>query len=271
MPRTCYAPVFKPRSFLECLLQALAAAILLPLLILAWIVTLGSPAVLCEIRRLLFRMRNCRSGNSDATVDLFADAYTRRVREFRSLYGKDAAWEQWMEDNRSRYLPVFNAASAAPRPIRLAFRYDTAPIAYNPPWASETEHMTSLETLLEAAFAGYDFQILFNADPATTYGSIVAGIPTNASHASGRTVYLYYETIINHEFGHVLALQHHYDSLDTVGDGLHMPPGDTQCIMDRNSSQYCSACRTALGIPLNIDNNTAIGAATSAISDRYPY
>jgi hypothetical protein len=271
MPATCYAPVFRPRSAFECLLQALRAAIALPFLVIGWLITFGSPKILCEIRRLLFSLRHCRRGNSDATIDLLADAYTLRVREFSALYGKDEAWEQWMEDNRDRYLPVFNAANAAPRPITLAFRYDTAPIAYNPPWASEAEHMAALEALMEPAYAGYDFELLFGADASTTYGSIIAGIPTNLSHASGRTVYLYYETIINHEFGHVLALPHHYDSDETVGDGQHMPPGETACLMDRNSSQYCSACRTALGIPLDVDNAMAIRSAAEVIHSRYPY
>jgi hypothetical protein len=271
MADRCYAPVFKPSTPWRCIVQAILAALLLPLLLLAWLLSLGNPAVLCEIRRLVFRTRNCRRGNSDPQLDLNADAYTRRVREYRSLYGKDGAWEQWMEDNRSRYIGAFNTASAAPAPIRLAFRYDTTPIAYSPPWATESEHMAALEALMEPAYHGYDFQLLFNADPATTYGAVVAGIPTNASHASGRTVYLYYETIINHEFAHVLGLWHHYDSTDTVGDGLHMPPGDSTCIMDRNSSQFCSGCRTALGIPLGVDNAAAITSAFYVIRDRIPY
>ena len=271
MSTPCYAPVFKPRSALECVVQAIVAALTLPFLILALLLTFGNPAVLCQIRRLLFRVQHCRSGNADATIDLLADAYTRRVRSFRAAYGKDAAWEQWMEDNRGRYQAVFQAADTLPRPTRLAFRYETAPIAYNPPWANEAAHMAALETYLEAAYAGYDFEVLFGADPSTTYGAIVAGIPTNASHAAGRTVYVYYETILLHELGHVLALQHHYDSLETIGDGLHMPPGDTACIMDRNSSQFCSACRTALNIPLDVNNAAAISSAASVIADRYPY
>src|SRR5262245_12553493 len=158
---TCYAPVFKPRSALECIVRAIVAAFALPLLVFALLITLGSPAILCQIHRLLFSLRHCRSGNSDRTIDLLADAYTRRVRSFRNAYGKDAAWEQWMEDNRSRYQAVFQAVDTLPRPTRLAFRYDSAPIAYNPPWANEAEHMAALETYVEAAYAGYDFQLLF--------------------------------------------------------------------------------------------------------------
>ena len=82
---------------------------------------------------------------------------------------------------------------------------------------------------------------------------------------------MYFETIINHEFGHVLYLLHHYDSIDTIGDGLHFPPGETGCIMDRNSNEFCSACRTALGLPLNVNNSAAISTAASVIRDRYPF
>ncbi len=82
--------------------------------------------------------------------------------------------------------------------------------------------------------------------------------------------HLYFETIFNHEFAHVMQVRHHYDSTAEIGNGNHMPPGETQCIMDRNSSQFCSACRTALSIPLDIDNDATINAASAEIRDRYP-
>src|SRR5438477_2636655 len=140
MADTCYAPMFKPAGFLACLIRTMLAILLLPFLWIAFLVSGGSRAVMCEIKRLQFRIKHCGRGNSDPAIDLMADAYTLRVRNFRALYGKDSAWELWMESNRNRYLPVFNAATAAPRPITLAFAYDTTPIAYNPPWANEAEH-----------------------------------------------------------------------------------------------------------------------------------
>src|SRR4030095_7280832 len=106
--------------------------------------------------------------------------------------------------------------------------------AYDPPWSSEAEHMAALETYMELAFPGYNFLFQFNGNTTSSYANVIAGIPTNASQQSGKNVSLYYETIINHEFAHVMAVMHHYDTDAQSGDGQHMPPGETQCIMDRN-------------------------------------
>ena len=202
---------------------------------------------------------------------LCVDPYRSHVQRFRQLYGKSAAWEQWMIDNRSRYETVFAKASEAPANLNLAFRYDTTPIAYNPAWTGEAQHMTALKTLAEAAYPGYHFTFLFGGDTVSSYANVIAGIPSNSSHASGKEVFLYYETIFNHEFGHVMGVQHHYDTLAEAGLGKHFPPGETGCIMDRTSGQWCSACRTALRIPLNVNSDAAISAATTEISRRYPF
>ncbi len=71
------------------------------------------------------------------------------------------------------------------------------------------------------------------------------------------------EGIFNHEFGHTMKLQHHYDD-DTL-ETIFMPPGETKCILDRNSYMWCSGCRTALGIPLDIDNAAAVADAMGKI------
>jgi hypothetical protein len=270
MATACPAPVFRAHAAFWCFIQAIVAVPLLLILGIAWLVS-GDDRIQCEIRRILFRLKNCRRGNANAKLDLLTDAYTLRVQEFGALYGKDTAWAQWMEENRDRYLPAFNAASAAPRPITIAFRYQSAPIAYNPPWTSEAEHMAALEGCMELTYPGYDFQLLFGVDPDDTYANIEAGIPTNSSFTAGRDMHLYYETIVNHEFAHVLKLHHHYDSPETTGTAQHMPPGETVCLMDRSSEQLCSACRTALGIPLDVDNRAAIRAQIEAILARYPY
>ena len=69
----------------------------------------------------------------------------------------------------------------------------------------------------------------------------------------------------NHEFAHVMGILHHYDNNDQVGDGNHMPPEEFGCLMDRNQSQFCSACRTALHIPLDVDNGAALDLALDEI------
>ncbi len=199
------------------------------------------------------------------------DAWVAHVQAYRFQYSKSSAWETWMLANRSRYINAFEKARDKPSTLDIAFRYDTTPIAYNPPWINETEHMNALETIAELCYSGYNFEFIYNGDTAASYANVIAGLPTNLSHASGKNVYLYYETIFNHEFAHVMGIPHHYDNNDEVGDGNHMPPGEFGCLMDRTRRQFCSACRTALRIPLDIDNEAAIGTAMGEISDRYPY
>lgn len=203
--------------------------------------------------------------------DSLPNAYEAQIRSFRIRYGKSAEWESWMISNRDRYEPVFLAAHALPCPLPIAVSYQ-APIPYKPPWASESEHMTTLDHMAEPAYPGYHFDFRFGVDPASAYAHAILGIPTNLSHASGRDVYLYYETIFNHEFGHVLKLLHHYEDSDlsTMGKGLHFPPGESGCIMDRNAEQFCSACRAAMNIPLDVDTGDAGNIASSAILSRYP-
>lgn len=199
------------------------------------------------------------------------DPYMQQVQSYREQYGKSAEWEQWMLDNRSRYFNAFNKARNRPDLLTIAFRYDTALIAYDPPWTNEAEHMGALETLMEAAYPGYDFRFDFNGDAATAYANAVAGISSTTSSVAGNTMHLYYETIINHEFAHIMAIPHHYDSDDQAGEGNHMPPGESTCLMDKTSTQYCSACRTALHLPLDVDNGAAIDAAVNEIRRRIPY
>lgn len=198
------------------------------------------------------------------------NAYDAQVASFRIRYGKSAAWEAWMLANRSRYEPVFLAVRALPCPLTVAVSYETA-LAYNPPWSSEDQHMTALAAMAEPVFPGYRFAFLYGANPANTYAHAILGVAGN-SFASGRTVRLHYETIFNHEFGHVLNVAHHYNDADlsTIGKGLNFPPGESGCVMDRNAQEYCSACRTALNIPLDASNAQAAGAASSAILQRYP-
>lgn len=198
------------------------------------------------------------------------NSYDVQVKSVRLRYGKSADWEAWMLANRDRYEPVFLASHALPCPLTVAVSYQT-PFAYSPPWSSETEHMAALEAMAEPVFPGYRFAFRYGVDPGATYAQAILGVPGNSS-AGGRTVRLHYETIFPHEFGHVLKLLHHYNDADlsTVGRGLHFPPGESGCVMDRNDEQYCSACRAALNVPLDVDNAQAAGAASSAILARYP-
>jgi hypothetical protein len=202
--------------------------------------------------------------------DSISNAYEAQVRSFRVRYGKSAEWEGWMIANRDRYEPVFLAAHALPCPVTVAVTYQT-PLAYTPPWTTEAQHLTLLGQMAEASYPGYRFNFRSGADPASTYAHAILGVPGN-SHNSGRNVYLHYETIFDHEFGHVLKLLHHYDDSDlsTIGKGLHFPPGESGCIMDRNLGQFCSACRTALNLPLDANPGDPPNTAATAILARYP-
>ena len=267
----CYAPVFKGASAFVCFLRAIFYTTLLIVILILLAFSLGqSETLLCRFRQISFRMQRCRKGNSDPGINL-ADPYQQQVHAYRQQYGKSSQWEDWMMQNRNRYENAYNIVRARPATISIAFRYDSTPIAYNPAWTSESEHMTALKTLTEGAYPTYVFNFLFNGDTNASYANAVAGIPTNSSYASGKNMYLYYETIINHEFGHVMGILHHYDTVAEVAQGDHMPPGDSRCIMDRNDSQFCSACRTALNLPLDVDNSAVISAASTNIFSRYPY
>jgi hypothetical protein len=57
----CTAPVFEPAHWLVCLFLWIAALpVIILLILLSWI-----PGVKCALKRLLFRLNNCSSGNSD--------------------------------------------------------------------------------------------------------------------------------------------------------------------------------------------------------------
>lgn len=270
MAKVCYAPVFEGSSAIACFFKNILYLFILIMLIIIFVISFGNQTILCSIKQTIFRIQHCREGNSDGGINL-NDAYARHVRAYRDQYGKNEEWEQWMLANRDRYENGFAASRSKPSTLNIAFRYDTTPIAYDPPWSDEQEHMNALETLMEAAYPSYDFEFIFNGDTSSSYANVIAGIPTNSSHTSGNSMYLYFETIINHEFAHVMRIPHHYDTNDQIGDGNHMPPGESTCIMDRNSNQFCSACRTALHIPLDVDNDAAISAASSEIRNRIPY
>ena len=211
-----------------------------------------------------------------------ASAYERRVAQFRDRYRKSSEWFDWMMDHQYRYRDgAFLNSQSLPSQIDIAFRYYEEPLHYDPPWSSEAEHMNALRTLAEAMFEGYRFNFIFNGNTESSYANIIAAIPAEGtladgtpyatSHASGKNMFLWYETIFAHEFGHIMGLPHHYDSIETMGDGLIMPPGDTRCEMDKTGPLFCSGCATALNIPLDADNSEAIRDAMTEIKRRYPY
>ena len=62
----CVAPTFEAAGCFVCLGRLLAyGAIIIALGILAWI-----PSVMCTIKQLVFRIRNCRAGNDNPCREL---------------------------------------------------------------------------------------------------------------------------------------------------------------------------------------------------------
>ena len=67
--RVCKAPVFKGNPFL-CLILAIGSIIILPALIIAVIITLGSFKAICALKRYLYMFGNCKERNSDPNIIL---------------------------------------------------------------------------------------------------------------------------------------------------------------------------------------------------------
>ncbi|MEN8181148.1 MAG: hypothetical protein ABFS46_01285 [Myxococcota bacterium] len=202
-------------------------------------------------------------------------SYDAQVDLIKGQTGRSDAWEQWMKSAqiRPRYEPVWNRSHTSPTTIRGAFRYGGAPVAYSPPWPSEDDHMAALEQLGELTFPPIGFWTVFNGDAAVSDVVVeVRGGGTTSQaflNESPRRVYLYYEAIFGHEFGHVLDVPHHYIGSD-VSNPVHLPPGETKCVMARNASMYCSGCRTAMHLDQYVDNSAAVGGISSDINSRYP-
>ncbi len=216
------------------------------------------------------------AGDSDAadaddgdatTTSTASGAYASHVADFKAKYGKSNEWESWMLANSSRYESAYNAAKGKPGTITINFRYETDPLNYNPAWSSEGEHMAKLTTMAKGAYPGYNFNFVFNGG--SGYANVIAGTAGTTSYASGKSVYLYYETIFNHEFAHVMRIPHHYGT-SGVGDGGNMPPGDSKCLMDRTATLFCSGCKTALRIPLDAVSTASVDGAMNDILSRYP-
>lgn len=61
--KVCTAPVFDGSNSWTCLMKSIGDSVLV-------MSRAGVPSIRCEIKRLLFRIRNCRRGNADPCVEL---------------------------------------------------------------------------------------------------------------------------------------------------------------------------------------------------------
>lgn len=210
---------------------------------------------------------------SKCTIEVRDDtSYDEQINITKSRYRKTDDWETWMKSDeiRFRYENAWELSRSIPTTLKLAFHYylDT-PIAYDPPWEDEGQHMEILDQDAALSFPGLNFEFLFGADPDKTDVHVEAGPDGGYSTAGINYVYLYYETIFAHEFGHVLNILHHYE--DDPSTHIHLPPNEVHCIMARNANQYCSGCRAAMHLDLDADNGAEISALSDDILSRVPY
>ncbi len=122
----------------------------------------------------------------------------------------------------------------------------------------EFQHMEALEAFHESVYPGYDFTFVFEGSVLYSDAVVYANVPPPVIDGiSGKfqigydatedLEYLYVlatqEGVLPHELGHTLGIAHHYSG---SVNGLHMPPGESICIMNQTGNTWCSACAAAL-------------------------
>jgi hypothetical protein len=192
--------------------------------------------------------------------------YEAEAYAFEIDNGLPQGWADWMIARKDRFDEAYVRARTDRR-MRVEVRYDIA-IPYDPPWASEEEHLAALERMAELAYPGWDFSFSFD-DPDAEYFAVL-GHSGGTSYADGNTVYLVWEGIFLHEFGHVLGIQHHY--CDCCGQDAcpdQFPPGEGACIMARTAATWGPAEQFVLGLGQQ-RHEDAIVTVISDINGRYP-
>lgn len=175
-------------------------------------------------------------------------------------------WWQWMRVHKDAYKEAYVRARTDRR-IRFEVSYDR-PIAYDPPWADEDEHMRALERMAELAYPGWDFSFSLD-DPQAEFFAVI-GYSGPASFADGETVYLIWEGIFLHEFAHTLGIGHHYCSAtDLSAPCPDRPPGEGRCIMDRNAATWGPTEQFVLNLGQQ-RHDDEVEEAISEINGRYP-
>ena len=193
--------------------------------------------------------------------------YDDEVRSYQAAVGLPAEWAGWMIERKQAWAKAY-VRGRRDHAVRVTVRYER-PIAYDPPWPSETEHFAALERMAELQYPGWDFT--FDAgDPGPNDVVAVLG-HAGTSYADGRTIYLAWEGIFAHEFGHTIGLRHHYCA--PPGDDRcpeAYPPGEEACIMNRNSASFGPTENPFLLLLTGERFDDEIDAALSDINSRYP-
>lgn len=164
--------------------------------------------------------------------------------------------------------------------VHVYVRYENEIYYQDPPWSSEAEHFALLEHLAELQYPGWNFtfsEFVEGMDPNDLSGEhdVVAILGHHGySYAEGHEIYLVFEAIFAHEFGHTLGLHHHYcGSGNEPGDQScpeAYPPGEGPCIMNRNSVSFGPTENTFLLLTTGERPDVEINALLRSINDSYP-
>lgn len=190
-------------------------------------------------------------------------------------YWENARWRSWMIQRKDWWSSAY-ISGRRDHEVHVYVRYEN-PVPYNPPWSrGETEHFEALKQMADLQYPGWNFTFssYYEGVEADMKGYDVVAVlgHQGVSNASGRTIYLVYETIFAHEFGHTLGLHHHYcgDSSSNENCPEAYPPDEGECIMNRNSVSFGPTENNFLLLTTRERRDDEISAAMSNILDRYP-
>lgn len=198
-------------------------------------------------------------------VEAIWQGFDEAASSFAFDNGLSADWRQWMLVHKDAYKTAYVRARTDRR-IRVEVSYDL-PIAYDPPWTGEAEHMKALERMAELAYPGWDFSFSLD-DPKAEFFAVI-GYSGDVSYQDGNAVYLIWEGIFLHEFAHSLGIWHHYCGADLNAPCPDRPPGEGRCVMDRNAATWGPTEQFILNLGQQ-RHDEEVEAAISDLNDRYP-
>jgi hypothetical protein len=218
-----------------------------------------------------------KSAENDASTDGSTGPTDQEIMAnyFKDVsdYSDDTQWRNWMIQRKDWWSQAYISGRRS-HEVRVYVRYEN-PVLYNPPWSSEAEHFDALKHLANLQYPGWNFTFLNYQEGAETSlkdHDIVAVLGHKGiSNANGRIIYLVYETIFAHEFGHTIGLHHHYcndSGVDHCSEAY--PPDEGLCIMDRNSASFGPTENNFLLLTTGERLDDKISIAMSNILDRYP-
>ncbi len=195
---------------------------------------------------------------------MLSAAWEARVRDYAWRYGRDQSWTEAMLSIEYGY--PLQRVLLERKIVTIAYHYrNNIPYpdrAQQWPGKDEAEieanHMEALRKQLIAKFPGYAFRLTFRgakeeADVLMVGNDEKLGSAGAWNYDDWPTIRLQWDSAATHEMGHFLGLPH----FPRTYGGTIVPylPGEPRaCIMDGASggSEFCSICRTALGLPLKL-------------------